>query len=293
MFRKILFTLFLFVVFSGVSCTEDFFEEEQDTYAPPMAKMAAAPYKAEETLADFGGEGERAVSEKIAQRKIIYTAEFRIEVEKYENGLSAVKKIVLDAGGFIADSTVDIDTSGAKSGKIRVRIPASKFNEVINGIKGIGKVKYAAEHGSDVTEEYTDLETRLSNSKRMEKRLLELLEKKTKNVKDLLDVEKELGRVRGDIERMEGRRRFLDDRLTLSTIVVSLYEPYTYTSSVFDPIKKAFNSAGKLLMKSLGGLITFLAVILPWVIIIGVFAWIVVKIIKRKLRKKKTEDKKD
>lgn len=291
MLRKILFILFLLVVSSGVNCQGGFSEEEPDAYAPPprsVAKMAAAPSEGEmKAFADFAGE--QSYSKEVIERKVIYTAEFRIEVEKYEDGLSVVKKIALDAGGFIADSTVDIDSSGAKSGTVRVRVPANKFNEVINGIKGIGKVKYAAEHGSDVTEEYTDLETRLSNSKKMEKRLLELLDKQTKSVKDLLDVEKELGRVREDIERMEGHKRFLDDRLTLSTITVSIFEPYIYTSSVFDPIKRAFNSAGEILVKSLGGLITFLAVILPWVIIIGVFAWIVVKIIKRKIRKKKTE----
>lgn len=86
---------------------------------------------------------------------------------------------------------------------------------------------------------------------------------------------------------MEGHKRFLDDRLQLSTITINLFEPHVYTSSVFDPVKEAFSSAGELFMSSIGALITFFATIIPWVLIGGPVVWLIIRLIKRIRRKKR------
>jgi len=86
---------------------------------------------------------------------------------------------------------------------------------------------------------------------------------------------------------MEGRKRFLSDRISLSTIIVEIFEPYIYSSSIFDPIKDAFSSACNLLMSSIGGVIKFIAAAIPWLIIIFVVTWIGFKVVRRIIRKRR------
>ncbi|MBI4366059.1 MAG: DUF4349 domain-containing protein [Deltaproteobacteria bacterium] len=220
-------------------------------------------------------------------RQVIYTAQLRIEVKDFAAAAERVKSIIEAAGGFIADSRVVQDDGDRESGSLEVRVPKVRFNEVLADLKTIGKVKEEALQGQDVTEEYTDLEARLSNARRLETRLLDLLDRESKNIKDLLETERELARVREEVERMEGRKRFLDDRLSLSTITVALFEPYTYTSSVFDPLAGAFDNAGKLLMGSLAVLITILVVALPWITVFGVIGFFLARYVRRWWRKKR------
>lgn len=296
--RRLVLLMAIFVVLAGINCKE--YKKvsraspemnvisEQALYKSslqPASEYAPAPAEMGDKSSD---EGSPATSPNITQ-KVIYTADFKVEVKKYEEGFEAIKKITADVGGFVADSNVEEDSSGAKYGTVKIRVPAAKFNDVISGIRGIGKVKSQAEHGYDVTEEYFDLETRLAISKQMEERLVALLKTETNKVKDLLEVEKELGRVRGDIEQMEGHKRFLDDRLQLSTITINIFEPHIYTSSVFDPVKDAFSSAGELFMSSIGALIKFFAAVIPWLLIGGPAGWLIIKVIKRLRRKKKAE----
>lgn len=296
--KKILLGLLSVVFIFSLSCgnksgdegMSQSFDKERPAPAPAVAAKAVMMEESPKpgySGSEVGGGDTEQVVQLAANRKIIYTGEFRIEVKSYDQGFETMKGIVEKVGGFIEDSHVDIASDGSKSGYVRIRIPSDKFNEVMFGLKGVGKVKYQAEKGNDVTEEYTDLETRLANSKRMEARLLDLLEKETKSVKDLLDVEVELGRVRENIETMEGRKRFLGDRISLSIITIDLFEPYIYSSSIFDPIKDAFNSAGDLLMSSIGAVIKFIAAVIPWLVIILVIVWIGFKIVRRIIRKRK------
>jgi hypothetical protein len=281
MVRKIVAVFFLALLV--VSCQDRFSGKSNEMLAAPSPETKSFQRVAESTFDE--AEDSSAV---FIDRKVIYTADVKIEVKDYDTTLETIRKIVKDVGGFVADSSTNVGKDSVKSGQVVVRVPSDKFQTVLTGISEIGKVKYISEHGADVTEEYADIETRLKNAKVMEARLLDLLEKNTKSVKDLLEVERELGRVRGNIERMEGRKKFLDDRLSLSTITVDLYEPYTYTTSIFDPVKRAFNSAGELLMISVGGLITFLAVVIPWFIVVSFSVWLVVKLVKRWRRKVKS-----
>lgn len=255
---------------------------ENAVMEPPPASQAGYPA---ETRPSQGNDNISVYGE----RKMIYTAELKIEVKDYDEASARMKTIAEENGGFVADSHVDVDPNGVRSGEIKIRVPAAKFAGIISGIKGIGKVKYEAVHGQDITEEYFDLETRLANAKKMEERLLDLLQKQTKSVKDLLEVERELGRVREDIETKEGRKRFLDDRLSLSTITVELYEPLTYTSSVFDPLRDAWSSIWSDLIVSLSAVISFVFSALPWAVLTGFVVWTGIKLVRRWLKKKNAD----
>lgn len=267
----------------GLFGKEGFFVDvKQQEEAARAAEDIAMP--ASTSAAGVGGAPESGIR---ADRQVIYTADLRVEVQDFGKAVERIKSIVEAAGGFIANSSVDQSNDERRSGSVDLRVPKARFRDVMDDVKALGKVKHENLHGQDVTEEYTDLEARLSNAKQLEARILELLQRESKSLKDILEVEKELASVRGTIEQFEGRKRFLDDRLTLATINVSLFEPYAYTSSVFDPLRHAFTRAGSLLVASLAALVTVIAVSLPWLLIFGACGYFGARALRRWWRKKR------
>ena len=89
----------------------------------------------------------------------------------------------------------------------------------------IGKLESVNISAQDVGEEYVDVAARVTNAHRLEQRLIEVLATKTGRLRDVLDIERELGRVREEIERMEGRMRFLRTRVATSTLSITVHEP--------------------------------------------------------------------
>ncbi|PIU57635.1 MAG: hypothetical protein COS89_04055 [Deltaproteobacteria bacterium CG07_land_8_20_14_0_80_38_7] len=226
------------------------------------------------------------LNKNFQDRKIIYTGEVSIEVKSCKDSISKIDDIVKRSGGFIADSKIWEQEKDRKAAELVIKVPSKNYDEVLVDLSTIGKVKSEQSNSNDITEEYVDLEARLANAKRMETRLVDLLEQKTTKLADMLAVEKELGRVREDIERFEGTKRYFDSLVSLSTITIYLSEPYKITSSVLDPLKTSLEDAGQLFMTSVASIITVLVVILPWLVILGFVAWFVVFIIRRSKRKK-------
>jgi len=141
--------------------------------------------------------------------KIIKTADITIEVKNFNDSLNTVRGILKEVApreedGLIADTTESKSESGATSGTITIRISPDKFDLLIDKVLTVGDVKYQKISGQDVTKEYYDLAARLASKQEMEKRLIQLLATRTNSVADLLEVERELGRVREDIESIQG-----------------------------------------------------------------------------------------
>ena len=193
-----------------------------------------ASYGAPEPAYSKSGGFDRAASEiatsedTTIDRKIIKTGSISIEVSEFDSAAAVVEQLAAAAGGFVSNSNSYITSEGQKRGTITIRVPAVGFDSVLGEIKKLGEVKSTSSSGQDVTEEYIDLEARLTNYKRQEGRFLSILDNAT-TVEDVLKVEEQLGRVRGEIERIEGRLRYLDNYIDLSTITVSLQEPTPIT----------------------------------------------------------------
>jgi hypothetical protein len=131
-------------------------------------------------------------------------------VYQVEQGVAAVERTARELGGFLA----------SKSDRaIVIRVPRGRFEEALKRVEQTGDVQHREVKAEDVTEEFMDLGVRLKNARAMRDRLEDLLKKAA--VKDALEIEKELGRVTQEIERLEGRLKFLKDRLAYSTITVS------------------------------------------------------------------------
>ncbi len=142
---------------------------------------------------------------------LIYTADFTMSVFEVAKSIDAVEGLAKAAGGYLARRD---DRS------ITIRVPAEKFADVILGVEKVGDVTNRNVVSEDVTAEYRDLEVQLQNLLALRLRFEKLLEKANK-VEEALQIEKELGRVTGEIERIKGRLKLLTDLSAFSTITVT------------------------------------------------------------------------
>ncbi len=211
-------------------------------------------------------------------RKIISTAQLQLEVDSVPSAVNIITNITLQQGGFISGSSVN-GYEERKSGQVTVRVPQKNFHTAIEQIEKLGIVRSKNIQGQDVTEEYIDNTARLDNLKKQENRLSEIL-KMANTVKDVLEVEKELGRVRGEIERLTGRMNYLEQSIEMSTITVNANEPAPFFEGwgITDALKQAVRG----FFNSISGLIVFTGNILP----IAVYLIVVIFIgmgVKRKV----------
>lgn len=154
---------------------------------------------------------------------LIRTASMRLRVEDVPAAQAKVEGIARGARGYVAASSITTE-AGPTHAMITVRVPSEGLDSVIDQITALGKLLSKEIGAQEVTEEYVDLTSRRRNLEREEVRLLELLQRAGK-VADLLEVEQTLARVRGEIETISGRMRYLEDRVALSTVQVELEGP--------------------------------------------------------------------
>jgi hypothetical protein len=192
-------------------------------------------------------------------RQVIKTAYLSIEVDAFQAAAKEVEGIALKEG-YVLSSSSYVTGTGHRRGSITIRVPEPSFLSVIEELEKIGEVKSKSTTGQDVTEEYIDLEAQLKNYEKQEARLLEILGKAEK-VEDILKVEEQLGRVRGEIERLTGRLRYLNERIEMATITLELYEPEPITQSF--GLRNALRLAVAGFITTLNALIVFTGYALP------------------------------
>ncbi|HKT09987.1 MAG TPA: DUF4349 domain-containing protein [Gemmatimonadaceae bacterium] len=163
--------------------------------------------------------------ETITPTMLIRTAQASVEVAVLDTGVSGVRAVAQRVGGYVANVSVQDGRDEPHSATLEVRMPASRFDEALAALHPLGKVESVSVSTADVGEEYVDVNARMDNARKLERRLIGLLATRTGKLKDVLDVERELSRVREEIERYEGRLRYLRTRAAVSTISVTVHEP--------------------------------------------------------------------
>ena len=233
-------------------------------------------------------EGEDSDEQNISNRKIIFSADLSIVVDNFDPVEAEIERIVQQADGFIADAKVDTKNRQGRRGNWTVRIPVSNFDAFLNKAGSIGILVSRARKAEDVTEEYVDIEARIANKKKLEARIIELLERPDDKIQHVIEVERELGRVREEIERMEGRIRFLKDRVELTTVRISVKEVQEYVPpenpGFSNRIARAWN--GSLVNTKRAAedaavwLVGNLFAIIFWLTIALIVAWLVRRVLK-------------
>ena len=159
----------------------------------------------------------------LAQRKVISTASLSMEVEEVPTVITDVRTIAESLGGFLEQLSSSGDPERQRA-NMTIRVPQDRFFTALERIELLGKVLGQNVGSQDVSEQFIDLEARLKSALREEQSFLSLLEK-AESVGDVLAIERELARVRSEIERLQGQLNFLERRVALATISVSLFPP--------------------------------------------------------------------
>ena len=158
------------------------------------------------------------------ETKIIKTAFLTIEVKDIPGSVETLKNLASQKGGYVSSTNIQKNYNDRLSGSVIIRVPAAEFENTLTSVKAIGTVKSASTQGQDVTEEYVDLQAQKDSYQNQLAQYNEIMKKAVK-VEDVITVQQQIDRVQTEMNRLEGRLKYLDSRIDLSTITVNLQEP--------------------------------------------------------------------
>jgi hypothetical protein len=209
-----------------------------------------------------------------APTMIIRTGQAFIEVEKVDPALLRIRQIAVQFGGYITNTSVSGGRDQIRQATIEVKIPAARYEEAIGSLSTIGKVETVNSTAQDVGEEFVDVTARVNNARRLEDRLISLLSNRTGKLDEVLRVERELARVREEIERYEGRLRYLGSRAATSTLTITVHEPSPILGNDpgQNPIVAALRRAWRNFVALIAAVIASLGVLIP-LALVGVAGW--------------------
>ncbi|MBV6521890.1 MAG: hypothetical protein MNPFHGCM_02034 [Gemmatimonadaceae bacterium] len=162
---------------------------------------------------------------------IIRSGSASVLVDSLELAIARVTAMAGRLGGFVANTQIQTGHAQVPSATIELKIPALRYDEAADSLAPLGKVEYVNTTAEDVGEEFVDVTARMANARRLEDRLVLLLAQRTGKLEDVLNVERELARIREEIERYEGRLRFLRARVAMSTLTITVHEKAPIVSS--------------------------------------------------------------
>ncbi len=205
-------------------------------------------------------------------RKIIYEAQVQLVVRDFSAMESAMPRLVKENGGYLANVSVDRSSGERRFGRWVARIPVDQFETFLDAVERLGVPENFNQTAQDVTEEFVDLGARITNKKRLEERILKLLDETEGKISEVIEVERELARVRGEIEEMEGRLKYLANRTDLTTVVVIAREERDYvppeSPALMARIRRAWGSS-LVSLRTAGENLSVAAVfIFPWTVVL-------------------------
>jgi hypothetical protein len=265
--------------------------------APPK-KLADSGALSSAVITSLGGRDQQVslnqgiaeqASVAAADRKIIRNGDLTIETDSPIDGQHKITSIAESRGGFVVTSEFKHNEAANQSKPtvtVVVRVPSPQFAATLDQIRDIGgRVIQQKVTGQDVSEEYLDLEARIRTKKALESQFLEIM-KQARKVSDALEVQTQLADVRTEIERFEGRRRFLENQSALSTITVTLQMPMPLvaatTTGFGQSIKQAFGDAVDTAASIILFVIQAVIVLVPIAVLIGLPVWLAWRVLRRR-----------
>jgi hypothetical protein len=229
------------------------------------------------------------IEAKPAEQKIIYTATIDLVVKDYSSVESQIRKMVKDFGGNIAEFREYRRTGDELSGHWVLRIPVARFDDFVGQVVDLGIPRDRQISSEDVSAEYVDISARLTNQRRLEERMLKLVDERTGNVADVIAAEAQLAKIREQIELYEGRLRYFDDRIEMTTVTITAQEDRSYTPpqtpTFSGRIGETF-SGSIMALRKFGEFLVLAAVAIgPWLgvfLVVVVFPlWLLVRMLRR------------
>ena len=213
------------------------------------------------------------------KRRLVYSGDVRIEVKDFQEVEKGLPGKVEQLGGFVGSYTESRRDQKERSGTWIVRVPVDQFSPLLEWLDTNFYVVEKSVKSKDVTEEFVDLESRLSNKRKTELRLTEHLAKSTSKLTEILEMEKEIERVREDIERIEGRLSLLRDQSELSTLSIRAESRAQFVAgkspSTIGEIGTVFYNSWWAVGRMIYGLLVLLVATLPFVLFLAALACLI------------------
>jgi hypothetical protein len=224
------------------------------------AEAAAPGYEAgadDRSSQSRRGGGRSEAAPKPGASHIIRTASLTVQVKDVPKALADARAVAEDAGGYVGQETIHRDDEGDERTKVVLRVPVDRYEEVLDGLEGAGRLLDRTAKAQDVTEQVVDVESRIRSQRASVARIRELMDEATK-LSDVVTLEGELSSRQADLESLLARQASLKDRTSLATITLSLTET---------PVKKAAEDDDPGVGDALGG---------GWDAFVSMLRWIVV-----------------
>jgi hypothetical protein len=200
--------------------------------APPQAPAGDTANQSTVTGAGGAALASAAATDRPWDRMIIRNGQLVVQVDDVERSVGAVRTIAGANGGFVSASSTRIEHVKGPDGverdrsfaNLTVQVRSDTYDPAVQALRALGKVESENGASQDVTEEYVDLDSNLRSLRATENAVMTMLQKAT-NLPDILTLQRELNGIRQQIERIEGRKRFLSNRSEFSTVAVTLNPP--------------------------------------------------------------------
>jgi hypothetical protein len=219
-------------------------------------------------------------------RKIKYNSDVKLAVADFDEARQGLHQLIRANDSYIAQSEVTGSSGAPRSGHWNVRVPVERFDAFMEAVLKLGVPEKDTTDSQDVTEQYYDLDARVKNKKAEENRLRTYLEEKklTSTLDEIFHIERELSRVRGEIEQHEGRLRLLANLTDLATVSITLQEINSYvapqTPTFASTLSETFQGSLGLL-SGLGKILLLIAAALvPWIPMLAMLsaaAWFLIR----------------
>ena len=264
-------------------------EHSRDKSDAPQAAAVDESESMNTALAGAAKLPDEKPQDATATRKIIYTAHVDLAVEQFDGVLTKVKEMVAQHGGYIANHSRSAETGSNRYGSWTVRIPVDNFDVFMEGATSLGDVIEYRIDSREVTAEYVDIQGWIKNKQLERDRLQELLNntERVAKLKDVLDTERELARVQGEIESYQGRIRQFDNLVALTTIHLNIRQIHDYVppeAASFGTLARRSFDASWLAMQRTGQAVALFGVALaPWLPLI-IVAIVVLRLGWKRLR---------
>lgn len=255
--------------------------DEQDRAEPVKTSSSWAESERSNQISESS---HQKPTDQTINRKIIRNAELRFETDSPSQSQQKITGIAETHGGYVVLSETSQNENRSQPGTMAtlvLRIPSAQFTKVLEEIIGVGdRVLHQKISGKDVTEEFIDLEAQLRAKRALETQFLEIM-KQSRKVSDALEVQGQLSQVRTEIERLDGRRRYLENQTEFSTITISLFTTTPVIAATkqgfWSDLKFAFSDGLDGALSFVLGLIRVVIFCLPAALLIALPAWILLR----------------
>ncbi len=266
-------SLLVTLLFVGVSgCSKD------DHSGPPVPQDLPAKVSQDQGSRQAGQVPTNATTVVAKQHKLIQTAELHVEVTAYDEAKKAVDRLLAEHQGYVQTARLDHYEGRVSQAELVLRLPSEQLKNATDAVAQLGTVLHQQLITQDITEQYADLKARLHNARQLEARLLGLMSEKTKKVKELLEVERELARVREKIERFEAKQRLFDRQVAYSTLTLRLTTRQSFAAgpprTLGEQLATTVGQSWQALSRFGRGLLVFTVAMLPWSPLLLLLGWL-------------------